>query len=97
MPNFNNIKAPDGTSYVVEDTTARNAASVAQSDATAAQSAAAAAQQATVNITNAINGKGILSLTYEADTKAVVFTSSTIDIQDAAAMTISAATAAGLE
>ena len=43
MPNFNNIKAPDGTSYVVEDTTARNAASVAQSDATAAQSAAAAA------------------------------------------------------
>lgn len=97
MPNFNNIKGPDGSIYTVEDTSARAAATTAQSDAAAAQSAAAAAQQAAVNITNAINGKGILSIGYEADTKAVVFASSTIDIQDAAAMTISAATAAGLE
>lgn len=97
MPNFNKIKGPDGTDYTVEDTVAQSAASAAQSAATAAQTAADKAQEAADNITTAINGKGILSMSYNSENKEIVFTSEAIDIPDAAALTISAKTAAGLE
>ena len=97
MPNFNKIKGPDGTDYTVEDTVAQSAASAAQSAATAAQAAADAAQEAADNITTAINGKGILSMSYSSENKEIVFTSTAIDIPDAAALTISTKTAAGIE
>lgn len=97
MPNFNKIKAPDGTDYTVEDTAAQSAASAARTAATAAQTAAKKAQEAADNITTAINGKGILSMSYETESKEIVFTSTAIDIPDAAAMSISAKTAMGLK
>lgn len=97
MPNFNKIKAPDGTDYIVEDTAAQSAASAAQSTATAAQAAADKAQEAAGNITTAINGKGILSMSYSSAEKEIVFTSTAINIPDAAALTITAKTAAGFE
>lgn len=97
MPNFNKIKAPDGTDYTVEDTVAQSAATAAQAVATAAQAAADKAQEAADNITTAINGKGILSMSYNSENKEIVFTSAPVNIPDAAALTISAKTAAGLE
>ena len=97
MPNFNKIKGPDGTDYIVEDTVAQSAATAAQSAATDAKTAADAAQEAADNITTAINGKGILSMSYSSENKEIAFTSTAIDIPDAAALTITAKTAAGLE
>jgi len=97
MPNFNKIKGPDGTDYTVEDTAAQSAASAAQTAATAAQTAADKAQEAADNITTAINGKGILSMSYNSGNKEIVFTSTAIDIPDATALAISAKTAVGIE
>lgn len=97
MPNFNKIKAPDGTDYTVEDTAAQSAANAAQTAANAAQTAANTAQEAAENITNAINGKGLLSMSYNSENKEIVFTSTAIEIPNAIAITISAKTAAGIE
>ena len=107
MPDFKSIKAPDGTSYNVFDSTARTTAtaaqqaaqqaqttaSAAQNAASAAQSAAETAQSAADAVKEAVDGVKTLTMSYTSANSEIVFTEETISV---GAATLSAAEVAGM-
>ena len=101
MPDFKSIKAPDGTSYNVFDSTARTtateaqqAAQQAQNTASAAQNAASTAQSAADAVKEAVDGVKTLTMSYTSANSEIVFTEQTISV---GARTLSAAEVAGTE
>ena len=101
MPDFKSIKAPDGTSYNVFDSTARSTATAAQqtaqqaqTTASAAQSAAETAQSAADAVKEAVDGVKTLTMTYTSTNSEIVFTEQTMSV---GAETLSAAEVAGME